>query len=170
MNKADMEQRLWEYIDGFSMAEENAVVETLIRENQQWRQLYQDLLLVHQSLAGIDLEQPALRFTKNVMDEIAKNAIAPATRNYINPKIIWGITAFFILSILCFFIYGLGQINWLASSAPAHPLGIDLNKINYGKMFNSTVMNVFVMVFAVLGLMLLDQFIHNKQKKYHTTA
>src|SRR3954465_9654687 len=99
METMEMEQRLWEYIDGISPIEERSVVETLIRENAQWRTLYQELLQVHQSLTDIDLEQPSMRFTKNVMEEIAKHHIAPATKAYINKKVIWGIAAFFILSI-----------------------------------------------------------------------
>src|SRR5215203_5175286 len=110
MNNLEIEQRLWEYIDGHATAEETTVVEMLILENKQWRDLYQELLQVNESLADIDLEQPSLRFTKNVMEEIAKFHIAPATKNYINNKIIWGIAAFFLLSIAGFLIYGITQI------------------------------------------------------------
>ena len=170
MDTVDMEQRLWEYIDGFSSADERTVVETLIRENKQWRDLYQELLQVHNSLTDIDLEQPSLRFTKNVMEEIAKHHIAPATKNYINNKIIWGIAAFFMLSILGFLIYGVGQIDWSIAGSNNSTLGVDLSKVDYGKVFNSTVMNVFMMLNAVLGLMLLDRYISNKRKKLYEAA
>src|SRR5215218_1240170 len=166
----DMEQRLWEYIDGFSTAEEKSVIEMLIRENKQWRDLYQELLQVNSSLSNIDLEQPSLRFTKNVMEEIAKYQIAPATKNYINNKIIYGIAAFFILSIVGFLIYGIGQINWTVSSQASNPIGIDLTKVDYGRMFNNTVMNIFMMLNAVLGLMLLDRYIAEKRKKLYNAA
>ncbi len=170
MEMLDIEQRLWEYIDGISTADERDVVETLIRENAQWRALYQELLQVHQSLADIDLEQPSLRFTKNVMEEIAKYHIAPATKAYINNKVIWGIAAFFVLSIVGFLIYGFGQIDWSASGNAGNSLGIDLSNVNYGQMFNSTVMNVVMMLNTVLGLMLLDRYISNKRKKLYETA
>jgi hypothetical protein len=170
METIDMEQRLWEYIDGISTADERSVVETLIRDNAEWRALYQELLQVNQSLADIDLEQPSLRFTKNVMEEIAKYHIAPATKTYINNKIIWGIAAFFVLSIVGFLIYGIGQIDWSVSANSNSPLSIDLSKLDYGKMFNSSVMNIFMMVNAVLGLMLLDRYFGNKRKKLYETA
>src|SRR6476469_8907634 len=116
MEKLDMELQLWDYIDGNSTPEERSLVETLIRENAEWRALYQELLQTHQSLADIDLEEPSLRFSKNVMEEIAKYHIAPETKSYINNKIIWGIAAFFVLSIVGFLIYGIGQIDWSASA------------------------------------------------------
>ena len=170
MDTLDMELRLWEYIDGHGTAEEKTVVETLIRENAQWRAMYQELLQTHQSLTAIELDEPSLRFTKNVMEEIAKHHIAPATKKYINNKIIWGIGAFFFLSIIGFLIYGLGQIDWSISSETTNPLGVDLSKVDYGSIFNSTVMNVFMMLNAVLGLMLLDRYLSNKRKKLYDAA
>ena len=170
METIDMEQRLWEYIDGISTADERSVVETLIRDNAEWRALYQELLQVNQSLAAIDLEQPSMRFTKNVMEEIAKFHIAPATKTYINNKIIWGIAAFFMLSIVGFLIYGISQIDWSISANSNSSLGIDLSKVDYGRMFNSTVMNIVMMLNAVLGLMLLDRYFGNKRKKLYETA
>jgi hypothetical protein len=161
------EQRLWEYIDGLGTAEERSVIETLIQENKEWRALYQELLQVHQALTGTELEQPSLRFTKNVMEEIARQHIAPATKAYINHKIIWGIAAFFILSIVGFLVYGVGQIDWSATRQTENGFGIDLTKIEYEKMFSSTVMNGFMMLNAVLGLMLLDRYISNKRKKLY---
>ena len=170
METIDIEQRLWEYIDGISTADERSVVETLIRDNAEWRALYQELLQVNQSLAAIDLEQPSMRFTKNVMEEIAKFHIAPATKTYINNKIIWGIAAFFMLSIVGFLIYAIGQIDWSISANSNSSLGIDLSKVDYGRMFNSTVMNIVMMLNAVLGLMLLDRYFGNKRKKLYETA
>jgi len=166
----DMEQRLWEYIDGFSSAAEKSIVETLIRENQQWRNLYQELLQVNSSLANMDLEQPSMRFTKNVMEEIAKFQIAPATKAYINNKVIFGIVAFFVLSIVGFLVYGMGQIDWTVTSQSQSPIGIDLSKVDYSKMFNNTVMNLFMMLNAVLGLMLLDHYFGKKRKQLYETA
>lgn len=170
MEKLDMELQLWDYIDGNSTPEERSLVETLIRENAEWRALYQELLQTHQSLADIDLEEPSLRFSKNVMEEIAKYHIAPATKSYINNKIIWGIAAFFVLSIVGFLVYGVGQIDWTTSTSDSTPFGIDLTKVNYGQVFNSTVMNVFMMLNAVLGLMLLDRVLSNKRKQLYDAA
>lgn len=170
MEQLEIEQRLWEYIDGVSTAEEQGIVETLIRENQHWRALYQELLQVHQSLGDIELEEPSMRFTKNVMEEIARAQIAPATKAYINHKIIWGIAAFFIISIIGFLIYGFGQIDWSATANEKSMIGIDFGRVDYGRMFNNTVMNIFMMLNAVLGLMLLDRYISNKRKKLYESA
>src|SRR5690606_32449733 len=92
--QASDEVRLWEYIDGLSSAEEKSVIEELIENNAQWRVKYKELLEVQQLLQSSELEEPSMRFTKNVMEEISKLHIAPATKTYINKNIIRGLAIF----------------------------------------------------------------------------
>jgi preprotein translocase subunit Sss1 len=164
-NDEGMETRLWEYIDGFSTSEEKSVIEKLIAENAEWRAKYHELLEVHQSLNLVELEEPSLRFTKNVMEQIAKYQIAPATKTYINSKIIWGIGIFFLTMIVGFLIYGIGQIDWTEAGDSKSTLGVDLSKVDYSQMFNSNLMNGVMMLNVVLGLVLLDRYLSNKNKR-----
>jgi magnesium-transporting ATPase (P-type) len=167
-NKNNIDDRLWEYIDGQSSMEEKSVIEKLIETNKQWKEKYHELLELHQLVQSSALEEPSLRFTKNVMEEIAKYQIAPATKAYINNKIIWGIGIFFITLVIGFLIYGFGQVDWSASSNEKLP--IDISKVDYGKFFNNTYVNVFMMINVVLGLMLLDRYLAAKKKKLQKEA
>jgi hypothetical protein len=45
-------------------------------------------------------------------------------------------------------------------------LPIDISKVDYGKFFNNTYVNVFMMINVVLGLMLLDRYLAAKRKNY----
>ena len=160
-----MDMRLWEYIDGLANEKERSVIEKLIEENAEWRAKYQDLLEVHQLVQDSELEQPSLRFTKNVMEEIARYQIAPAAKKYLNNRIIWGIGFFFITMIVGFLIYGIAQIDWSATRDAKSALGIDLDKVDYGKIFNNTFVNIFMMLNVVLGLVLLERYLSNRNKK-----
>ncbi len=102
------------------------------------------------------------------MEEIARYQIAPATKNYINKKIIWGIAAFFIVLIIGFLIYGFGQVDWTTNENTKIP--IDLSKIDFSKFFNNTYINIFMMINVVLGLMLLDRYLASKKKNIHKEA
>ena len=102
-----MEERLWEYIDGFSNPDDLPMVKRLIEENQSWREKYNELVEVNQLLHATELEEPSMRFTKNVMEEITRLQIAPAASSYINHRIVWGIGIFFIVLIVGFLVYGL---------------------------------------------------------------
>jgi magnesium-transporting ATPase (P-type) len=166
-NKNNIDDRLWEYIDGSGSVEEKSAIEKMIETNKQWKEKYHELLELHQLVQSSTLEEPSLRFTKNVMEEIAKYQIAPAAKTYINNKIIWGIGIFFITLFVGFLIYGFGQVDW---SAGDNNLPIDISKVNYGKFFNNTYVNVFMMINVVLGLMLLDRYLAARKKKLQKEA
>jgi hypothetical protein len=169
-NLNEIEARLWAYIDGFSEAQEAAEIQRLIEENAVWRARYHELLEVHSLIAASELEQPSLRFTMNVMDQIAKFQIAPATKAYINKKIIWGIALFFITTIVGFLVYGFSQMDWSKAGDSKTSFGFDLNKLDYSEMFKNNFVNVFMMLNVVLGLMLLDRYLSNRRKNFMKQA
>lgn len=167
-NFNNMEERLWNYIDGTSDAGEKPVIEKLLAENAEWKAKYRELLEVNSILQSSELEEPSMRFTKNVMEEISKLHIAPATKAYINKKIVWGIGIFFITLLAGFLVYGFGQIDWTTSGDSNMP--VDLSKVDISKFFNNTYMNVFMMINVVLGLFLLDRYLANKRKQSRKEA
>ncbi|HYM95494.1 MAG TPA: hypothetical protein VET23_15250 [Chitinophagaceae bacterium] len=164
----NMEERLWDYVDGTASAEERSVIGRLLQSNMEWKNKYKELLETHQLLQSAELEAPSLRFTKNVMEEIAKYHIAPATKTYINKKIIWGIGFFFIATIIGFLVYGFGQIDWTAKGDTTLP--VDFSKVDISKFFSNTYVNIFMMINVVLGLFLLDNYFSNKRKAFHKKA
>ena len=167
----NIEQQLWAYIDGFSSKEEKSAVEKMLESNLEWKSKYHELLEVHQLINSAELEHPSMRFTKNVMEEIARYHIAPATKNYINKRIVWGIATFFITVVTGFLIYGFGQVDWTTSNGTSTTEKyIDLSKVDFSKIFNNNFVNAFMMVNVVLGLVLLDRFLANKRKKFHKEA
>jgi hypothetical protein len=156
-----IEDRLWSYIDGTLEAEEKSAIELLLKENLEWQRKHRELLDINELLNSSELEEPSMRFTRNVMEEIAKYKIAPATKTYINKRIIYGIGAFFLTMIIGFLIYGFGQIDWSASGNLN--TGINFDKIDFSRFFNNTFVNVFMMLNVVLGLMLFDRYLSKKR-------
>jgi quinol-cytochrome oxidoreductase complex cytochrome b subunit len=55
--------------------------------------------------SGLEPEQPSMRFTKNVMDAVEGARVAPAAKRYVNPWVVKGIAAVFIVSVLVLGIY-----------------------------------------------------------------
>jgi len=162
------EERLWDYIDGISSPEEKTVIEQLLESDEEWRAKYGELLEVQQILHSSELEAPSMRFTKNVMEEITKLHIAPATKTYINKRIIWGIGIFFITLIVGFIVYGFAQIDWTVQSDSKIP--VDFSKVDYSKIFSNQLVNVFMMINVILGLFLLDRYLANKRKQFREEA
>jgi hypothetical protein len=158
----NIEQHLWNYIDNTCNAEERKMIEGLLQNDDEWRKKYQELQQVNELMhESIELEEPSMRFTKNVMEEIAQSRIAPATKTYINKRIINTIAAFFIVIIGGLLVYGFAQINWSVSGN--NTWSIDPGKLDISKYFSKQVLNIFLMLNVVLGLILFDRFLGKKK-------
>ena len=160
----NIEERLWNYIDNISSTEEKSVIEKLLQSDAEWKVKYSELLQVNEVLQSSELEAPSLRFSKNVMEQISKLHIAPATKSYINKKIIWGIGFFFITMLVGFLIYGLGQMTFTGGEETT--LTKNFNKVDFSKIFSNTWVNAFMMINVVIGLVLLDNYLSNKRKDF----
>jgi anti-sigma factor RsiW len=172
-NQRQMDERLWDLIDGLCPPEERSAVEGLIASHREWQLRYKELLEVHETLSGAELEEPSLRFTRNVMDEIARYQVAPATKSYINKNIVRGLAAFFLVLIAGLLIWCLGQFHWRASgtSSPliaqySQELQEHLDKFDWSKLFNNTYLQLFLMVNVILGLIFLDKVLQRRRRQY----
>lgn len=163
-NAMEMDERLWSYIDGGGSDSERSAIDRLIRENSAWRAKYQELLELNSILgAETELEAPSMRFTRNVMEEIARQQIAPAARSYINKRVIWGIAAFFGLLLVGFIVYGIGLINWTTPAGDS-PLAGSLAKTDYSRLWSNEYVNMFLMGNVLLGLLILERVLAQKNK------
>ena len=160
----NIEERLWHFIDGTVSASEKTRIEQLLQSDIEWKIKYDELLQFNKLLQSSELEAPSLRFTKNVMEEIARLHIAPTTRSYINKKIIWGIGFFFIAMLVGILIYGFGQMTFTSGEESA--ISKNLSKFDFSKFFSNTWVNAFMMINVVIGLVLLDNYFTNKRKEF----
>src|SRR5687767_571355 len=139
----NMEERIWDYLDGLADPQERTFIEQLIQSNQEWKSKHAELLEIHQLMhAHIDLEEPSMRFRQNVMEAIAREHIAPATKSYINKKIIWGLGGFFITMLVGLFIYSFAQVNW--NNTASESTLINMDRFDWSRIFNNTYTNIFI--------------------------
>lgn len=160
----NIEETLWDYIDGSLNTTDVSFVEKLVQTDALWKAKYNELLEVHQLMQNhVELEEPSMRFTQNVMEEISRLYITPAAKTYINKNIIWGIGIFFLTTIVGLLGYMFGQVNW---SQPGTGFNFgSITNIDWSKLFNSSYMNIFIIINIVLALMLLDMYLTKKRKE-----
>jgi hypothetical protein len=164
MNKEHIEEKLWEYIDGLSTEEEKASINRLLHSDPEWKLKYNELVELNRILSISDLEQPSMRFAQNVMEEIAKQHIAPATKTYINKKIIYGIGGFLLTMLLGLIVYFIASLQLQQGSASSS-FSEEIGSLNWSGLLNSTYTNIFLLVTLVLGLMLLDRYLNIKKQE-----
>ena len=166
--EVNMEERLWDFIDGLSSPAEKSAVEELIAANAEWMRKYKELLDVHQLMTSSQLDEPSLRFTRNVMEEIARYQVAPATKTYINKNVIRGIGGFFlsmILGLIAFFIIQVKMSKSTASAPDMKLPSIDIATptVDLGKALGSLPVMLFMFITVVMGLVLLDLYLQRRR-------
>ncbi len=95
MDQQITDEQLWALAEGQAPADTQASLHAAIAADAILRQRYEALLGLEQSLRSMELEAPSMRFTKNVLDQLAEPAYRPAL-TYINKWMIRGIAALFV--------------------------------------------------------------------------
>ncbi|SCW70427.1 hypothetical protein [Mucilaginibacter sp. NFR10] len=160
-----IEEKLWNYIDGTCTPAEQEAISRLIEEDELYKQKYTELLVLNQEFAGLELDEPSMAFTYNVMEAIrADQALAPL-KSTINKKIILSIAAFFVLSILALLAITLSnvQISGNPFSVVNIKLPADLKLPAANAIFNSAFMKSFFVFDVILALFLTDSYLRRKK-------
>jgi hypothetical protein len=168
-SREQIEQHIWDYIDGLCSPSEKEMVEKLLLTDPEWNNVYLELKDFNTLVAKTDLiDQPSMRFSKNVMEEVAKYRVAPPAQSYVNKKIIYGIAAFFVVTIVASIVYGISLVDFSSSSSGNMKLPeVDYSKyqVNWTHYLSSPVMYIFLFMDVIAGLLLLDRYLRRKNEK-----
>jgi len=159
-----IEEKLWNYIDGNCTAEEQQAISILIDTDEVYKQKYTELLQLNADFGAMELDEPSMAFTYNVMEAIrAENALKPLKAK-VDTRIIWGIGAFFILTITALLVFVLASINWQQSgnASPVELPKVDFNMPKISDIFSGNIMRGFILFDLVLALFVFDTFLRKK--------
>jgi len=157
----NIEERLWNYIDGDCTPAEQQAVAQLIAEDEVCRRQYNELLLLSKEFSTMEMDEPSMAFSYNVMETIRTEQAMKPLKSAINQRIIKGISAFFILSISILVIITLGSVNWHTPDA-----GIVMPEMNVKEVsgfFTAPVVKGFLFFDVVMGLFILDTYLRRNK-------
>ena len=156
-----MEEKLWNYIDGTCSEEEKKAIDVLIAQDAVYRRKYDELRALNQELSKMELDEPPMAFTYNVMEAIRAEQAQRPLNAHIDKRIIKGIAGFFIVSIALLLIYVLSTVHLTPVNISGHlPDSLKLPDIkNY---LSKPVLEGFLFFDLVLGLFLSDAYLRKK--------
>ena len=77
----EIEMLLWDYIDDRCNETDRHYISQLLASDDVWRKKYDELIAFNNYLtANIELEQPSLRFTQNVINVIENSSLETLVR------------------------------------------------------------------------------------------
>ena len=104
----------------------------------------------------LELSPPSPDFSKKVMGAIAGTRIAPASRSYLNKKVVYGTALFFLVLIATAVAYALPSFNW--SAAGKFRLPVDVSRLDISQYVNRKTANFLLFGNELLGLIFLDKY------------
>jgi hypothetical protein len=161
-----VEEKLWNYIDGTCSEDEQKAIGILIAQDETYKRKYEELLALNQEFSKMELDEPPMAFTYNVMETIRTEHAQRPLKAGINKRIIRGIAGFFIVSILAMLIYALSSTH-ISSANISAQMPVSLKLPDLKNYFNKQVLEGFVFFDVVLGLFLFDSYLRRKNVSKH---
>ncbi len=113
----------------------------------------------------LELTAPSPNFSKKVMGAIAETHIAPPSRTYINKKVVYGASLFFLLLIAGGLVYAFSSFSWPAVSKFIPP--VDPGKLDISQYFTRKTLNSLLFLNVLLGLIFLDKYFIRRPRGPH---
>ncbi|MBC6110079.1 anti-sigma factor family protein [Pedobacter fastidiosus] len=154
-----IEQQLWDYIDGNLDENHRNIIEEKINTDPTIRLQYEELLQFNLTFSNLELEEPSMSFTRNVMEDVALLPAPISLKTKVDTRIIYGIGGFFVLSILA--ILGFIAYN---TKFTMPSFNFDL-AFDTSKIITPTTINIFLFVDLIIGLVFIDYFLRKKSLK-----
>ncbi|HVW94438.1 MAG TPA: hypothetical protein VHA56_00550 [Mucilaginibacter sp.] len=161
----NIEEQLWNYIDGNGTLEELEATSKMIACDEAVRLKYQSLLAMNEDLASMEMEEPSMAFTYNVIETIRKNEAQVPLKAAFNRKIIMSIAIFFIISVTGFLIYAFTQVDISSAAIPDIATNIQsgIKMPQVTSQVSRPLVQGFMFFDVVLALFLFDTWLRRKK-------
>ena len=152
-----LETQLWDFIDGVMDPRDAEYLHQRILIEPETAQLYQKLMALSIQLKAIENDEPSMSFSRNVMDKIATELPPVKMKTQIDHRIIFAVTALFIVSLITMFAFTLENASFQTYfSIP------NIKMIDFSSMPTGIAMKVFLFINIVLALICLDTLFRQK--------
>lgn len=161
-NDLHIEEALQKYLDGRCTGLEAKEISRNIETIPEWKQSFQQLSEIHELLQqDWDTMQPSMRFTKNVMEDLAGVRIAKPAKEYINPKIVWLLGGLLLTMLLVVTGYAFSLGDW--SKISENPIPFKFPTVDWSSLFNRQTTMLLLLLNTVLGFTLFDFWLRRKK-------
>ncbi len=160
----NMEDRIWDYIDGLSSPEERAIMERLLQSDPAVKSRYDELLILQQQLKAVELDEPSMGFRNRVMEQVLAGPHPVALKTRVDNRIIYIIAAFFVCTIGGMLAYTIYKMDWSGSASGFELPRVALPVVNWSFLENPSFTLFFLSMNVVLGLLLIDKIVTARRK------
>jgi len=162
----NIEEQLWNYLDGTCTPQEREVIEHLIATEKEYQQKYDEIKAFDLELEGIELDAPPMAFTYNVMEAIRTEEASKPLKAAIDTRIIKAIAAFFIITIVALVGIALANTDWSVATSG----GVNMPKMqipNVKNYISGPMLKGFLFFDVVFVLYFFDSYLRKRKLQQH---
>ena len=161
----NIEEQLWNYIDGTCTADEQEAISKLIAADEAVRLKYNELLALNTEFAAMELDEPPMAFTYNVIEAIRTEQAQVPLKAAINKRIIMGIAIFFVITLTGFLVYAFTKMDFTAMGSVKIGVKMPANfkMPEVSTHFSKPLVEGFMFFDVVLSLFLFDAWLRRKK-------
>lgn len=156
-----LDEKIWDYLEGFATDQESQELESLLKQDAGVRKRFDEIKNMESYLNLIDLEEPSMSFTANVMQQVYSEK---TVKVHVNNWVILSIAGLFVLTFLICLLSAVYSVNWNIESSDN--LILQSTWLNKTEILSGTykyLFYLFIMIdFAVL-LKLIDNYLNRKR-------
>ncbi|AOM76658.1 hypothetical protein BFS30_05485 [Pedobacter steynii] len=157
-----MEEEIWDYIDGNASPEQTLSVEAKIASDPVYSSLYKELLAIDEQMNGMDLEEPSMSFTRNVMEQV-KLEIAPvALKTKVDKRIIYSIMSFFVCTIVAILVYVFSNSTFTLPDLDFKTT-FQTEQLDFTKYVTPAFIKGFLFIDLLLALVFVDSLLRRRR-------
>ena len=162
----NIEETLWNYIDGTCSADEQNAISKLIAGDEAVRLKYQELLAFNKEFSTMELDEPSMAFTYNVIEAIRTEQAQVPLKATFNKRIIMSITLFFVITLTGFIIFAFTNMDFTSMGSADIGVKVPANfKLpEVSTHFSKPLVEGFMFFDVVLGLFLFDTWLRRKKQ------
>lgn len=154
----EIEEKLWNYIDGTCSAAERQAIAALIEKDTAWSNVYADLVEMNEEISVVTLDEPPMAFSYKVMEGIRAHEATKPLKTKLNIFVIRGIAVFSILSILILLGCLFADAEQFTAGGEIVNDGIDFSIFSSGEMVKA-----FLFLDIMLAMFLGDQMLRTRR-------
>lgn len=156
----NMEEQLWEYIDGRCTTAEEMAIELLMAQNTAWKQKYDELIALNNEITTMELHEPSMGFNFKVMEQIRGAEAKKPLKTAVNPYLIKGIAAFFIVAMTALLVFTLTNAGSIFGN-----VALNVNIAVPNVFANGTVISAFFYLDIMLFLFFADALLRKRLRR-----
>jgi len=158
-----IEEQIWEYIDGELSGKEREAVAKKIADDNAYATVYVEMLELHKLMAAVELDEPSMSFTRNIMDQVNLEMAPMALKTKVDKRIIYSLTAIFLAAIVGVSWFTIAYTHFPALPLPSLSLpSFDYN-INIEEFVSPLTLQIFFFIDILLALLYLDRLYRSKK-------